>query len=117
MSNKAIHYYFTVRDLAQARGEIAELAFDGLSPETFALALQAALREPTLWQRWRDLQPDPEAIDPASGLVDPSALVVAHQADLHTDLEVTTVLPHSIIKHRLTLLVGHAWKLHDVRAK
>ncbi len=112
-----MHYYFSLDDLRSARGDNAELAFSGHSPDAFAQALQTALREPALWQRWRDLQSDPDAVDPASGIVDPTATVVAQQADLHTDFEVMTTLPHSIIKHRLTLLAGTAWKLHDVRAK
>lgn len=116
MSATAQRYYFSIADLAKARGETAELSFAGGSPDSFAGALQAALREPTLWQRWRALQADPDAVDPGLGASDPQATVKATQADLHTDVEVTTRLPHAILKHRLTLLAGHSWTLRDVRA-
>ena len=36
-------------------------------PKVFASLLQEALRTPSLWQRWRSMQPDPDAIDPALG--------------------------------------------------
>ena len=108
-------YYLSIGDLSKARGENAELSFHGVSPDSFAAALQAALREPTLWQRWRALQPDPDAVDPGLGASDSSATVTARQADLQTDIEVSTTLPHSILKHRLRLLAGNVWKLHDVR--
>lgn len=111
----AHRYYLSIGDLSKARGENAELSFHGVSPDSFAVALQAALREPTLWQRWKALQPDPDAVDPSLGTSDPSATVVARQADLHTDIEVSTTLPHSILKHRLILLAGNVWQLRDVR--
>lgn len=109
-------YMFVIDDLPRARGESQELSFEGDSPETFAAMLQQALREPTLWQRWRAMQPDPDAIDPALGANDPNATVEAHQSDIHVSVEVRTSLPHSIIQHRLTLLVGHHWTLRDVSA-
>lgn len=112
----AQRYFINIGDLSKARGEHAQLSFDGVSPDSFASALQAALREPTLWQRWRDLQADPEAVDPSMGANDPQAVVNARQSDLHTEVEIVTVLPHSILKHRLSLLAGRAWQLHDVKA-
>jgi hypothetical protein len=116
MSSKPQRYYLSIGDLALARGEHAELSFHGASPETFGRTLQAALREPTLWQRWKSLQPDPDAVDPSLGASDPDAVVTAEQSDLHTDIEVVTSLPHSVLKHRLNLLAGREWKLHDVKA-
>ena len=116
MSTRPQRYFLSIGDLAQARGENAELSFHGASPDAFAAALQAALREPSLWQRWKALQPDPDAVDPSLGASDPTANVKAAQSDLHTDIEVVTTLPHSILKHRLTLLAGRVWKLHDVQA-
>jgi len=107
-------YYLSIDDLAKARGQINDLSFQGSSPDSFAALLQAALREPTLWERWRMMQPDPDAIDPALGASDANATVSASQSDLHTDVVVTTSLPHAIIKHRLGLLVGAHWSLHDV---
>jgi hypothetical protein len=108
-------YYLSVENLAKARGQISELSYQGNSPESLAAALQAALREPGLWERWRAAQPDPDAVDPALGASDPQATVRAAQSNLHTDVEVTTSLPHAILKHRLGLLIGAHWSLHDVQ--
>ena len=44
------------------------------------------------------------------------AVVEAHQADLHCDVKITTVLPHAVLKHRLGLLIGANWTLRDVSA-
>ena len=107
-------YYLSIDDLARARGEFNELSFRGSSPDSFAALLQSALREPTLWNRWKAMQPDPDAVDPALGVSDPQATVSATAADMHTDITVTTSLPHAVLKHRLTLLVGSHWRLHDV---
>jgi hypothetical protein len=109
-------YFFSIDDLAKARGQIEALSFQGGSPEHFASTLQAALREPSLWNRWRAMQPDPDAVDASLGASDPQATVTAHQSDLHCDAEVVTSLPHALIKHRLTLLVGNHWRLRDVKA-
>jgi hypothetical protein len=109
-------YFISIDDLPRARGESHELSFQGGSPETFATLLQDALCTPSLWQRWRSMQPDPEAIDPAFGASDPAATVAAQQHDLHTDVQVVTSLPHVILKHRLDLLIGRHWTLRDVKA-
>lgn len=109
-------YYFGIADLAEARGKIDSLAFSGKDAESLAAQLQAALREPSLWERWRAMQPDPDMVDPSLGVNDPQAVVSARQVDLHCDVTVTTVLPHSIIKHRLTLLIGSSWTLRDVQS-
>ena len=114
--NTVQRYMFTIDDLVKARGESHEISFQGGSPDTFAAMLQSALREPSLWQRWRAMQPDPDAIDPALGVNDPDATVIAHQSDVHVSVEVTSSLPHSIIKHRMTLLIGKHWTLRDVSA-
>ncbi len=107
-------YYLSIDDLATARGEHQELSFQGNSPESFAATLQSALREPTLWKRWKAMQADPDAVDPALGASDPQAAVSTKQSDMHTDVTVTTSLPHAVLRHRLTLLVGSHWRLHDV---
>src|SRR3954468_20094492 len=109
-------YYLGIDDLSRARGPISELSFQDNSPERFAAQLQAALREPTLWNRWRGMQPDPDAVDPSLGASDPTATVTAHQSDLHCDAEVVTSLPHAILKHRLSLLIGSHWRLRDVKS-
>ena len=111
----AQRYFLSIGDLSQARGEYAQLSFDGISPDSFASTLQSALREPALWQRWKALQPDPDAVDPHLGASDASARVTAEQSDLHTEVEVVTSLPHAVVKHRLNLLAGRVWKLHDVQ--
>lgn len=108
-------YYFSVDDLAKSRGQFNELSFHGSSPDSFAELLQAALREPTLWRRWKAMQPDPDAVDPALGASDPQALVDAKPSDMHTDFIVTTSLAHAVLKHRLTLLIGSNWQLRDVK--
>ena len=108
-------YYLSIDDLSKARGEFAQLSFEGISPDSFATALQAALRSPALWERWKALQPDPDAIDDSMSASDPNATVKAEQSDLHTEIEVVTSLPHSILKHRLNLLAGRTWQLHDVK--
>jgi hypothetical protein len=110
-------YYLNIEDLAHARGTVPALSFQGDSPEGLGAALSAALREPALWQRWLALQPDPDAVDPALGATDPAATVTARLADeSHTDVVVTTRLPHAIVRHRLNLLVGAHWTLRDVKA-
>lgn len=107
-------FTFLIDDLVQARGESQELSFQGGSPESFAALFQEALREPTLWRRWRAMQPDPDEVDPALGTSDPAAIVTAHQTDVHVTCEVISSLPHAIIQHRLTLLIGRHWKLRNV---
>lgn len=109
-------YYFTIDKLRDARGPDPDLSFTGSSPQAFADALQAALRDNVLFQRWRAKQPEPDDVDESLAPIDPDAQVSAHQDDLHADIEVVTSLPHAVLRHRLNLLVGHHWKLRDVRA-
>ena len=109
-------YMFVIDDLLRARGESSELSFQGDSPQSFAALFQQALREPTLWRRWLAMQPDPDTVDQSLGASDPNATVEAHQSDIHVSVEVRTSLPHAIIQHRLTLLVGRHWTLRDVSA-
>lgn len=113
---QAQRYYLTIDDLAAARGPDPDLSFAGSSPQNFAEALQLALRETILFQRWRAKQPDPDEVDDSLAPVDPNATVTAHQADLHTDVEVVTTLPHALLRHRLFILIGNHWKLRDVRS-
>jgi hypothetical protein len=112
-----MRYFLQVNDLPRARGADDELAFQGATPETFAATLQAALREPLLFQRWQAKQDDPEAIDPTLGETDPAAQVNASgkSSAARTDVEVSTRLPHALLKHRLRLLIGNQWTLSDVR--
>ena len=107
-------FFIVVADLAKARGQIPSLSYSGNSAEGFAAQLQAALREPSLWERWRSMQPDPDAVDPLRGASAAQAIVDAHQSDLHCDVKITTVLPHAVLKHRRGLLIGANWTLRDV---
>ena len=116
-------YFISIENLPKARGESHELSFHGGSPESFASLLEESLRTPSLWQRWKSMQPDPDEVDPAlvqhnrrlmDYVSDPAASVKAEQHDLHTDVQVVTSLPHVILKHRLTLLIGKNWTLRDV---
>jgi hypothetical protein len=109
-------FYIGIDDLRRARGTHPSLSFDGDSPDAFAAALQSALREPALFERWRALQDDPDAVDPGLGATDPAAGVTARQRDLHADVTVTTSLPHAILRHRMNLLAGANWTLRDVKA-
>lgn len=112
----AQRYYLVVDNLGKAQGPVADLSFKGESPDDFAAQLQRALREPALFDQWKALQPDPDAVDDSMGASDPAATVTAKQSDLRTDVTVTTTLAHSIVKHRLTLLIGKSWTLRDVTA-
>ena len=69
---------------------------------------------PALFERWRDLQEDPDGVEPSLGAADPSAVVTGEQTDLSVRLQATTVLPGEVFKHRLRLLAGSHWELRDV---
>lgn len=112
---KVQRFHLTIADLSVARGDDPDLSFDGVAPEYFAETLAQALRSPQLWDRWRMKQDKPDEVDPQLGLYDPDATVTASQADLHTEVEIITRLPHAIIQHRLKLLIGRHWRLRDVR--
>jgi hypothetical protein len=116
MASGAQRYYLGIDDLRAARGSNEQLSFHGDSPDALASELQDALRTPALFERWRALQEDPDGIDPSLGITDAAAAVSARQSDLHVDLIVTTKLPHSILKHRLGMLVGSHWTLRDVKS-
>lgn len=112
----AQRFYLSIDDLAQARGTVGALSFQGDSPDSFAAQLQSALRDGALFERWLALQPDPDSVDPALGATDPTATVTAKQSDLHTDVQVTTRLSHALLRHRLNLLAGAHWTLRDVKS-
>ncbi len=108
-------YFLSIDDLAKARGADPALSYAGAGPGDFAAALQEALRSPTLFERWRAAQPDPDEVDPSLGVTDAQAQVQASVADLHVEVSVTTGLPMRILRHRLNLLIGASWQLRDVR--
>lgn len=114
--SQAQRFYLTIANLAKARGPDPDLSFQGSSPQSFAEALQAALRHPVLFQRWKAKQPDPDEVDQSLAPVDPTATVTAKLDDLHTDVQVVTTLTHSVMRHRLFILIGPNWQLRDVAA-
>lgn len=110
----ATRYYITLPDGARARGSDPNFSFTAQGAEAFAEQLQAALRERTLFERWRGSQDDPDDVDESLGATDPAATVTGEQDDLHIDLVVTTTIPGTVLKHRLRLLAGSGWTLRDV---
>lgn len=110
----ATRYHLRLPDPALARGAIASLSFHSAGADGFAEELQEALRTPALFERWRDLQEDPDAVDAALGAVDPAAVVTGEQSDLSVRLQATTLLPGPVLRHRLRLLAGSHWELRDV---
>ena len=109
-------YYLTLPDAGRARGSDADTAFHAQGADALAQELQDALRREDLFERWRMKQPDPDAVDPALGAIDPSAVVSAQQRDLQVDLVATTSIPGPVFKQRLRLLAGSGWKLTDVKS-
>lgn len=110
------HYFFSIDDLGSAHGPIPELSYDGAGPNDFAAALQEALRSPILFERWKAMQDDPDAVDPSLATTDSGATASARVQDLHIDLDLLTVLPMSVVRQRLNLLIGNAWQLRDMRS-
>lgn len=109
-------YYLRLPDGARARGTDPDLSFTAQGAETFAEQLQHALREATLFERWRAKQEDPDDVDPALGATDPAATVHGEQDDLTINLVATTSIPGTVLKQRLRLLAGTQWELRDVTA-
>lgn len=108
-------FLLRIEDPDQARGEEPSLSFAGQTNEGLAEALSDALRTPALFERWRQLQEDPDEIDASLGAVDPAAQVEAQSKGSRHYLEVRTRLPHAVLKQRLDWLVGRHWSLRDVR--
>ena len=109
-------YFLRLPDPAKARGGEPSLAFRSVGAEGMAEELQTALRETRLFDRWRAMQEDPDAVDAGMGATDPSATVSGTQSDLAVELVASTDLPGAVFKHRLRLLAGSGWQLRDVRA-
>jgi hypothetical protein len=112
----ATRFYLRLPDPKRARGDDADFAFRSSGADGLAEELQAALREPELFERWRDRQDDPDLVDPGLGATDATARVTGEQHDLSVDLVATTNLPGAVFRHRLRLLAGSHWELRDVRA-
>lgn len=109
-------YYLRLPDPALARGNEPSLSFRSKSAEGFAEELQAALRTPALFERWKALQEDPDEVDPALGATDPAATVSGEQSDLDVLLVATTSVPGGVFKQRLRWLAGTHWQLHDIKS-
>ena len=111
----AVQYLIRLPDPAAARGEDPALAFRSDGAEGLAAELEAALRTPALFERWRALQDEPDDVDESLGVADPAARVTGAQHDLAIELVASTALPGSVFRHRMRLLAGSHWELRDVR--
>lgn len=107
-------YHLTLSDPAAARGSDAALSFRANGADAFAAELQDALRTPRLFEAWRAQQEEPDEVDASLGATDPAATVTGQQRDLKIDLVATTKLSGNILRHRMRLLAGSGWALHDV---
>lgn len=112
----ATRYYLRLPDPERARGSIPALSFQSGSAGGFAEELQAALRTPVLFDRWKAMQEEPDKVDPSLGATDPAATVTGEQSDLDVLLVVTTSLPGSLFKQRMRWLAGSQWQLSDIKA-
>lgn len=109
-------YYLRLPEPAKARGSDIALAFSSESAEGLAQEFETALRTSQLFERWRERQDDPDAVDPALGATDPQATVTGEQQTTAIELVATTSLAGDVFKHRLRLLAGSGWELRDVTA-
>ncbi len=109
-------YFLRLPEPSKARGSDPALAFKSEGAEGLAAELQQALRGTELFDRWRQQQEDPDAVDASMGATDAEAVVRGEQQDLAIDLVATTSLSGAIFKQRLRLLAGNGWQLRDVTA-
>jgi hypothetical protein len=109
-------YYIQLPNPAKARGDDPKLSFRAVSAEGFAEELQNALRDSRLFQNWKNAQVEPDDVDESLGVVDQDAHVHGEQNNLRINLVATTSLPGTVFKHRMRLLAGAHWELHDVTA-
>lgn len=103
-------------DPALARGNEPALSFSAHGATELAQQLQNALTSDQLFQTWRNMQDEPENIDPALGVTDAKATVSGVQDDLSIRLTVVCDLDSGILKQRLRWLAGRHWQLRDVTA-
>lgn len=111
----SVQYSISFPDPAKARGSDPRLSFTASGADAFAEQLQAALRTPELFERWKAVQDEPDDVDPSLAVTDPQATVSGQQSDLRINLLATTSLPGDVFKHRLRLLAGTNWEMRDVR--
>jgi len=108
-------FHLRLPDPAKARGTEASLSFHSHGADGFAEELQQALATPTLFERWREMQDEPDEIEPELAEIDPQAEVEGEQADLSILLRVRTRLSSRVLRQRLRWLAGSHWELRDVR--
>ncbi|HEY4143716.1 hypothetical protein [Pinirhizobacter sp.] len=108
-------YYLSVDNLAAAKGREPSLAFEGIGPAALAAALTEAMRSDTLFERWKALQAEPDDVDPSLGVTDPSAQATGKETG-RSEIELVTTLPMSIVRQRLTWLIGSSWQMRDIKA-
>ena len=111
-----MRYYLRLPDPANARGADPDLAFRSEGAAGFAEELQAALRTPTLFDRWKAKQEEPDDVDPSLGATDPQATVTGEDKHLDVWLVATTSLPGPVFKQRMRWLAGSNWQLSDVQS-
>jgi hypothetical protein len=109
-------YYLRLTDPANARGDDPDLAFRSEGAAGFAEELEAALRTPALFERWRAKQDEPDKVDPTLGATDPAATVTGEDKHLDVWLVATTSLPGSLFKQRMRWLAGSHWQLSDIKS-
>lgn len=112
----ATRYFFSLPHPEKLREESRPFGFDSDGADGMAAELQDALRTQSLFGRWQQTQDEPDDVDASLAATDPGATVKGSQSDLRIELIVVTTLPGSVIKHRLNLLAGPNWQLHDVSA-
>ena len=108
-------YLLNLPEPEHARGDDAQLSFKAESPDGFAAELEQALRTDALFERWKAMQPDPDAVPEHLAAVDPAASVTGKQQHLEILLTARTTLSGEIVRHRMRLLAGKHWTLNDVR--
>lgn len=109
-------YFYSVPHPEKLRAESRPFGFASDGAEGMAAELEQALRTRSLFERWQQTQEEPDEVDASLAATDPQASVRGKQSDLRIELVVTTSLPGSVLKHRLNLLAGPNWQLHDVSA-
>ena len=112
----ATRYHITLPEPERARGPEPALSFSANGADAFADEVRAALSDPGWIGRWHHMQEDPDEVEEAVLAVDRNAVVRGEQRDLKIDLTVITTLPGNILRHRMGMLAGKHWQLHNVTA-
>ncbi len=108
-------YHIRLPDPARARGPEPTLSFHAHGADGLAEELQQALANSTLFERWRQMQDEPDEIEPELAETDPQARVEGEQADLAILLRVHTRIGSRVLRQRMRWLAGSNWELRDVR--